>query len=575
MPQHTSLIDAGSRRRAGGLRSLTAARGLAQDRLQARGGGPRRAARVAMAIQFIDEDFVAVRRAPDSDSDRAVTLVYGDPIELGAKQGVWRQVRVLSYFDGPFDGFVKGDPRLRATGVLGLSMVDVQQGDGLILQTPSGKTVFIDGGDNKLFARHAAARFRHRQTSASSPLEVDAIIITHGDADHFDGLNDLRRSETLTGDDARKRLFIHPRRVFHNGLVKSSEKDASGASIPDMRRFGRTVVQGGDLHVVDLFDDPRAAPPELQGGPFKRWNETLTHWEARGPIQFRRVAFGMNEGQLFGFLAEEGVGLELQGPIATTVADPATGQPLPALPFLHQPRRSAVIHLEQGSGQAGALSASHTINGHSIAFRLTFGNVRFAFTGDLNQEAMERMLQHLGPDALEAEIVKVPHHGSADFDFRAIQAMKPVVALVSSGDESVLKEHIHPRATLMASLGKSMRGDTGVVFLTELAAFFGMRSDCLARADVAEFFRARADQTFSGEQLRQLFTGKPQPEDPSGLFFGFERLNFGIIHLRTDGERVLVFTHSGRRFLNEAYRFTVRMHEGQRVIEFADEVETR
>jgi hypothetical protein len=38
---------------------------------------------------------------------------------------------------------------------------------------------------------------------------------------------------------------------------------------------------------------------------------------------------------------------------------------------------------------------------------------------------------------------------------------------------------------------------------------------------------------------------------------------------------VLVFTHSGKRFLNEAYRFTVRIEAGQRVVEFRDEVEAR
>ena len=40
-------------------------------------------------------------------------------------------------------------------------------------------------------------------------------------------------------------------------------------------------------------------------------------------------------------------------------------------------------------------------------------------------------------------------------------------------------------------------------------------------------------------------------------YFGFERTNFGIIHIRTDGERVLVFTHSGKAGMNEAYRLTV------------------
>ena len=59
-------------------------------------------------------------------------------------------------------------------------MVDVQQGDGLILDTPSGKVIFIDAGENKLFCRHAAARYQG--TTPADPLVVDAVIVTHGDA---------------------------------------------------------------------------------------------------------------------------------------------------------------------------------------------------------------------------------------------------------------------------------------------------------------------------------------------------------------------------------------------------------
>jgi hypothetical protein len=50
-------------------------------------------------------------------------------------------------------------------------------------------------------------------------------------------------------------------------------------------------------------------------------------------------------------------------------------------------------------------------------------------------------------------------------------------------------------------------------------------------------------------------TGADEKALPS--YFGFERTNFGIIHVRTDGERVLVFTHSGKKGMREAYRFTV------------------
>lgn len=150
------------------------------------------------------------------------------------------------------------------------------------------------------------------------------------------------------------------------------------------------------------------------------------------------------------------------------------------------------------------------------------------------------------------------------------------MALISSGDESVMNEYIHPRATLMAALGKVMRQDTGIIFSTELAAFFSMKKDCHTREDLAEFFKTHREETFTREELRKLFTGKPRPEeDPPNLFFGFERLNFGIIHIRTDGERVLVFTHSGKKFMNEAYRFTVTMENGERVVRFDDDVVTR
>jgi hypothetical protein len=526
-------------------------------------------------IQYIEEDFVVVRREPDSDADRRVTLTFGDPVHKLDHEHGWTTVEVLSYYDGPFTGFVKGDLPVRDEPILTFSMIDVQQGDGLILQTPGGQIVLIDGGDNSLFARHAAARFRHRLSSKDEPLEVDAIIVTHGDADHFDGLNDIRRSEDLPARMARKRLFIHPKRVFHNGLVKSPARDENSQLIPDTDRFGRTVEQGKGLSVVDLYDDPRNAQPEAMGAPFERWAKSLDHWEQRGNIELKRVAFGMDEGELFGFLEDEGIQVEVLGPFATEVVDPDDGSLKPALPFLHEPERSAVIHLERGGGDDGGLSASHTINGHSIALRLTYGNVRFSLTGDLNQEAMDLMLQNLGTDMLEAEIVKAPHHGSADFDLRALEAMKPVVAIVSSGDENAMKEYIHPRATLMAALGMSMRGDTGIVLCTELAAFFATKQWCYTRDGLAEFFKERKDQQFSGEDLRKLFSGVPREGDPKGMFYGFERKNFGIIHIRSDGERVLVFTHSGRAGLNEAYRFTVTMEQDERVVKFAERVVTR
>ena len=38
--------------------------------------------------------------------------------------------------------------------------------------------------------------------------------------------------------------------------------------------------------------------------------------------------------------------------------------------------------------------------------------------------------------------------------------------------------------------------------------------------------------------------------------FAFSRTSFGIVHVRTDGNR-LIFTHSGQKDLKEAYSFDV------------------
>lgn len=522
-----------------------------------------------MPVRYVDDDFLAVRHS--RKSKHPFVLAFGDAVEvLDESDPDWTQVRALSIFDGAAKGWVRGRPKLRDEGVLKLSMVDVQQGDGLVIETPSGQIVLVDGGDNELFARHVAERFRHRGASSpEAPLEVAAIVVTHGDADHFQGLNLLRRSEDDPGlvHQPQKRLHLRPRTMLHNGLVKGPTK------LGETGMFGRNVKHRARLMIVDLYDDPRQAPKDRRNQFFRSWCDTLDHWERRGAINCRRVAQGMDPAQVFDFLVSEGIGVEIQGPFATTVQVDDVERP--ALPFLHEPKRSSEIHLQAPGAVKGGLSASHTINGHSIALRLTYGNVRFSLTGDLNQESMEILRDRLPLADLEAEIVKAPHHGSHDFDLRALAAMKPVVAIVSSGDESSRKEHIHPRATLMAALGKVMRHDTGVIFCTELAAFFEMRHGSHTREALEEFFAADPERTYTGAELAALFNGRPRKGEGPKSFFGFERTSFGKIEIRTDGERVLVFTRSGKQGVHEAYRFTVKMHEGERRVAFAPEVSTR
>ncbi len=523
---------------------------------------------------FIKDDFVRLRRQPTSNSDVFLTLAFGDEVERLEQQGDFVKLRALTHFDGTATGWADNKPELALseTGMFKFSMVDVQQGDGMVIESPSGTIVLVDGGDNKLFARHVAARFLHRGISAATPLQVEAIIITHGDADHFDGLNEFVRSETETGIAERKRLFIHPKRIYHNGLVKAPGKRPDNSRRPDAEMFGRTIKRSGETFILDLHDDPRNVPDDMRNEPFDRWVKTIGHWEGRGPISIKRIAFGDDEDALFDFLHEDGVTIRLQGPFPERQRDPQDNTEKPALRFFRAPEKSPDMHLE--GGDEGPISASHTINGHSIAMQVQFGLMRMCLTGDLNKPAMRLMRENIPESELEAEIVKAPHHGSADFDFAALKAMRPVVAIISSGDENPSKEHIHPRATLMAALGKVMRLDVGIILNTELAAFFTTRDYAHRREDLKKYFNDHAAESFSRAELEKLFTGRAVDSFPEP-FFAFERTNFGIIHIRTDGERVLVFTHSGEKGVNEAYSFTLRLVGGEREIRFAKKVVVR
>lgn len=454
-------------------------------------------------MKYIADDLVRVNLSRGDE----VVLGWGDPVEVEATQDGVTRIRIQDA-DGEWKrGQVKGKLAVQDKGVLKFTLVDVQQGDGIVLETPSGKVMLIDGGDNQLFARYLAARFRG--SSKTDPLPVEAIVVTHGDADHHAGLNYIRKSEAFDDTKAYKRLFIAPKRFFHNGLVKAPNGGRSETEF-----FGKTGEKAGRKYAVELVDDLLGGNLPPMNKYFKALQATLKAWRTRVPtgLQCHRVEAGQNS--TFDFL-EDGLQVEVLGPITETV----DGHP--ALPFLHEPSKAVPGEL------TNRYSASHTINGHSIALRIVCGNVRLLLCGDLNEEAMKRLMDRFGPSALAAEVVKVPHHGSADFDFDALKRMNAICWLISSGDESSAKEYIHPRATLMGALGMATsRPSPPLVLCTELAAFFEVR-------------------------------GYSKPTGGGKEYFGFERTEFGIVHVRTDGERLLIFTHSGKKGLKEAYRYRV------------------
>lgn len=500
-------------------------------------------------------DLANVYSAPSKGKVLA-TLAWGDKVRvLGKSQGTLK-VELVTADSEKVEGFIKAPSKASGVGlddvvvkpaqvpdVLKVDFVDVQQGDGAVIETAKGRVMLIDGGDNRLFARYLAARFQG--TTAKKPKTIDCILVTHGDADHFAGLTEIFESES-DHTAARKRLFIHPKRVYHNGLVKRPTT-IDGKRVAEKDMFGKTAKSGGQLFVTELKDDLRKVKPAVMNKPFQKWRAALSAWSERGDVEMRRLALtrdGEGHGDdddPFDFLAAEGIKVEVLAPIEHRVGNQ------PALPFLGSPHPKAERQPGEQHVTSSGLSASHTINGHSVVLRITYGNCRLLFAGDLNEESEEFLTEkhRQGELDLTAEVFKVPHHGSADFSVPFLRAVSPAVSVISCGDESERKEYIHPRATLVGALSKQGRPtlDEPLILITELAAFFKLEG--WVKNDHANL------------------THQQDVADRTDEFLAFSRKAFGIIKVRTDGERLLVYTYSGKDDLKEAYAFKL---QGERVI---------
>ena len=302
----------------------------------------------------------------------------------------------------------------------------------------------------------------------------------------------------------------------------------NGKRRPDIELLGPTRKVGTKTFITGLEDNLLKVADTEMNAPFKEWKNVLAEYNKRSKMKFRRLQFGDNDA--FSFFNQGALRIEVLGPLVTEVAGK------PALRFLGNPPAGPRIGQESLSLKEEdfkGYSASHTINGHSIVFRLVYGGFSYLFTGDLNDEASRFLTRehNAGNLNLQSEVFKVPHHGSADFSGAMFQAISPIVSVVSSGDESARKEYIHPRATLMGSLGKWSRVPEPLIFVTELVAFFKV-----------EGWSRLADIKKAAKR---------------GQFFGFSRTAFGIVKTRTNGKRLFVYTDSGNVQLKEAYAYAL------------------
>lgn len=152
----------------------------------------------------------------------------------------WRLALVLCFIAG----LVWLPDRSEPTGMLEIYVVDVGQGDAIVLRMPNGATVLIDGGRGWLSGNSDPDITRFLKSLGVSRL--DLVVATHADADHIGGLpNVLKRFQIGS--------FVHGPDSSGSDLYDELRRELAIAPYPVREVFaGETLSAFGDVEIEVL-----------------------------------------------------------------------------------------------------------------------------------------------------------------------------------------------------------------------------------------------------------------------------------------------------------------------------------
>ncbi|MFV2102651.1 ComEC/Rec2 family competence protein [Micromonospora sp. LOL_024] len=134
--------------------------------------------------------------------------------------------------------------------------------------------------------------------------------------------------------------------------------------------------------------------------------------------------------------------------VRTTAA--TNGTPLVAAPAGWRYRAGAVDLVVVGPPYPMRGTRSDP-NNNSLVLLASVAGVRILLTGDAETEEQRALREHLPPQALRADVLKVAHHGSAYQDPGFLDAVAPSVALVPVGAGNT---YGHPNGAVLARLAR-------------------------------------------------------------------------------------------------------------------------
>lgn len=479
-------------------------------------------------------DHVSVDTTPfyreSTDSKPLMDLLWGDRVEIVEKSGSRVKVRARGRKNY---GWVEKSA-LGGQALLELYFIDVGQGDGILIKTPNGRHLMIDGGyrrksqdTGKSAADFVDWKFFHDY--GEDRIVLDAMIASHCDADHYGGLLDLLAVDESDELDCQG---VRVKGLYHAGVGWWRRPTKGGG-----RWLGAYETVKGEKFFTQLIGDRDAiaaalapgANPALQG----EWAQFMqaglgARWTNNRPTSIQRLS--NLDGYIPGF--EPGTAGEPAIKVLAPVQFDVSGKP-------------AVRRFDSDDAQ--------NTNGNSLLLSLNFDSCRILLTGDLNRRSQQALLSdYTGHrDEFLCDVGKACHHGSGDVSLAFLKAMSPAVTIISSGDN---EGHDHPRASVVAASAISgyleMDGDeliSPLIYSTELA-----RSVRIGHPTKLDYDDAGGKAaTLEGEPFergRLHFTetkpgGFPGSGDRSmGSTSIVAGLIYGLVNVRTDGQRILCAT---------------------------------
>ena len=464
--------------------------------------------------------------------------VLADPVAKIAGRGIeaWMKTENLG-----------GDPLLE------LYVIDVGQGDGLLLVTPEGHHIMVDGGNTRAFQNSGknAADFvdwkffkdytlrSDRGDPAKTTIKLDAMVASHNDIDHFGGLLDLLDVTNPRSDAELDCPGIEVDAFYHAGL--SWWVRIAGDELK------RTLGTVDDGHYTKLLDDRASAvaatanladPDEdtLSGA----WGECIaaavSSRQATNqgtPTEIVRLSRESEWLPRFGDSdAESVVRIRVLGPILNSAAS------------------------EPGLKKFSGGDSINT-NGHSVVLRVDYGNRKLLLTGDLNTASQDHLMAAHGADFADefrCDMAKGCHHGSQDVSFPFLKALEPVATVISSGDA---ENYDHPRPNVVAAsaiTGRKLLDGSGkklimpLVYMTEIARSYALGHiaalhEFAANQDAFTPTKPTGDKIHNTVNEKSRFRAflKERPTSP----LEWPRLDrvrtvngliYGLVNVRTDGE---------------------------------------